>query len=255
MNRRFQLGRARIDSVTLDEAVNWVLSAARGGCCRYVVTPNSDHIVMLETHEALAEAYREAHLVVADGMPLVWASKLIGPVLPARVTGSELMPRLCQAAAQGGQTVFFLGAGPGVAEKARERLEQAYPGLKVLGTYSPPLGFEKNAAEQEHILRMLKEANAEIIFVGLGAPKQELWMHQNFQKLPRGVLLGVGAAIDFCAGQIQRAPLWMQKSGSEWIYRLMKEPRRLAKRYLRDTLVIWIILREAWRQRQKQKPL
>lgn len=252
VNRRFSLGRARIDVLSLDEAVRWVMHAAASGPCRYVVTPNSDHIVMLETHGGLAEAYAEAHLVVADGMPLVWASRLIGPSLPERVTGSELMPRVCAAAAQSGDGIFLLGAGPGVAAAAQVRLEREFPGLRVVGTYCPPLGFERDLAELEKIRGLLLAADPAIVFVGLGAPKQELWMHAHYKQLARGVLLGVGASIDFAAGQARRAPVWMQKSGSEWVYRLLQEPRRLAKRYLKDTFVFWIILREFW-NRKKEK--
>ena len=245
MDKRFKLGRAHIDCVTRQQAIAWVVNAAQNGPCRYVVTPNSDHIVMLESHAGLQAVYRDAHLVVADGMPLVWASLLLKPRLPERVTGSELMPLLCAEAASKGLRVFLLGAGPGVARRAQERLEETYPGLKIVGTHCPPLGFEQRPEELEEIIRLLKAADAHLIFVGLGAPKQELWMQQNYQKLDRGVLLGIGAAIDFCAGNVKRAPTWMQKSGTEWVYRLAQEPRRLARRYLRDTLVLWIIVREA----------
>ncbi len=246
---RFQLGRARIDVVTLKEATDWVLKAASTGThCSYVVTPNSDHLVMLEHDVGLQKAYASAHLVIADGMPLVWASKLLGPALPERVTGSELMPLVCAGAAQRGLPIFLLGAGPGVAERAKERLERAYPGLSVVGTYSPPLGFGQNPLELERIVGLLRASAAAIVFVGLGAPKQELWMHANYQKLGAGVLLGIGAGIDFSAGNVQRAPIWMQKSGIEWIFRLAQEPRRLARRYLRDTLIAWIIVRELWQK-------
>jgi N-acetylglucosaminyldiphosphoundecaprenol N-acetyl-beta-D-mannosaminyltransferase len=253
MNQRFKLGYATIDVVNQKEALERLVEMAEQGPCRYAVTPNSDHIVMLEEHEELRAVYRDAHLVLADGMPVVWASRLIGPRLPERVTGAEILPGLCAAAARRGLTVFLLGAGPGVAEKAQTILESTYPGLSVVGTYCPPLGFERSPDELEAIMKRLRSAAPHIIFVGLGAPKQEIWMHRHFRHLDRGVMLGIGAAIDFVAGTVQRAPRWMQHTGLEWLYRLVQEPRRLAKRYLRDTRILWIILRE-WRSRARHSP-
>lgn len=248
MITRFRLGQALIDQISAEDALSWVLSAAEKGPCRFVVTPNSDHIVMLEHHRELQEVYAEAHLVLADGMPLVWASRLLRPSLPERVAGSELMPLICAAAPARGLKIFLLGAPPGVAEEAKRRLEAQHPGIRIVGCYAPPLGFEREPAAEEAIIRLLREADADIIFVGLGAPKQELWMHRAHRRLDHGVMLGIGAAIDFCAGNVKRAPTWMQRSGLEWFYRLIQEPRRLAKRYLRDTLIVWIVLREGWRR-------
>jgi N-acetylglucosaminyldiphosphoundecaprenol N-acetyl-beta-D-mannosaminyltransferase len=245
---KLRLGYANIDVVNREEALRRAVSFARQSPCRFVVTPNSDHIVQLETHIDLRRVYEAAHLVVADGMPLVWGSRLLGKPLPERVTGSELMPRLCAEAARLGLRVYLLGGPPGVAELAKAKLEALYPGLLICGTDCPPFGFEKSPEQEARILQKIQAAAPDIVFVGLGAPKQELWMHRAAPQLQSGVLLGIGAALEFCAGTVRRAPVWMQCIGAEWIFRLCQEPRRLAKRYLRDTEILLIIFRE-WRKR------
>jgi N-acetylglucosaminyldiphosphoundecaprenol N-acetyl-beta-D-mannosaminyltransferase len=142
----------------------------------------------------------------------------------------------------------LLGGPPGVAELAKAKLEALYPGLLICGTDCPPFGFERSPEQEARILQKIQAAAPDIVFVGLGAPKQELWMHRAAPQLQSGVLLGIGAALEFCAGTVRRAPVWMQCIGAEWIFRLCQEPRRLAKRYLRDTEILLIIFRE-WRKR------
>jgi N-acetylglucosaminyldiphosphoundecaprenol N-acetyl-beta-D-mannosaminyltransferase len=248
VSEKLRLGYANIDVVDQKEALQRAVTFARQSPCRFVVTPNSDHIVQLETREDLRRVYEAAHLVVADGMPLVWGSRLLGKPLPERVTGSELMPALCAEAARIGLRVYLLGGPPGVAELAKAKLEERYPGLLVCGTDCPPLGFEKSPEQESRILHKIQAAAPDIVFVALGAPKQELWMHRSAPQLKSGVLLGIGAALEFCAGTVRRAPVWMQKIGAEWVFRLCQEPRRLARRYLRDTEILLIIFRQ-WRKR------
>ncbi|RZA18554.1 MAG: glycosyltransferase [Proteobacteria bacterium] len=249
MSAKFQLGHAKIDKLNRRSAVDAVIAAAESGKPYYVVTPNSDHLVRLESDENLRQIYSQANLVIADGMPLVWASRLLGNPLEERVTGADLMPAVCEEAAKRGLSIFMMGAPEGVAIEAQKRLEKSYPGLKVVGAYSPPYGFEKDKQINTEIIEMINAAAPDIIFVGLGAPKQESWIHQNHQKFSKGAFLGIGASIDFIAGNVKRAPLWVQKSGFEWMYRLLQEPGRLAKRYAADTYVLWIILREVFRKR------
>ena len=245
----FSLGYAQIDQLSMQLALDQLIALAHEPRVSYVVTPNSDHLVMLESNAAFREVYAAADLTLADGMPLIWASRLLGKSLIERVTGAELLPNLCERAARTKLPVFLLGAGPGVAEEAKTRLESRYSGLSIVGCYAPPFGFERNAAENARIIAMIRSSGAAIIFVGLGAPKQEIWIHAHRQQFAQGLFLGVGAAIDFCAGHIKRAPLWMQNLGIEWVYRLVQEPRRLAKRYAKDTFVVWIILRQWFRDR------
>jgi N-acetylglucosaminyldiphosphoundecaprenol N-acetyl-beta-D-mannosaminyltransferase len=248
VSEKLRLGYANIDVVDQKEALQRAVSFARQSPCRFVVTPNSDHIVQLETREDLRRVYEAAHMVVADGMPLVWGSRILGKPLPERVTGSELMPALCAESARLGLRVYLLGGPPGVAELAKAKLEERYPGLLVCGTDCPPLGFEKSPEQEMRILQKIQAATPDIVFVALGAPKQELWMHRAAPQLKSGVLLGIGAALEFCAGTVRRAPVWMQKIGAEWVFRLCQEPRRLARRYLRDTEILLIIFRHWWKR-------
>lgn len=249
MSEKFILGHAQIDRLNLKEALDALIREAKSGRCSYVVTPNSDHLVMLESDSKFREVYQSAAITLADGMPVVWASRLLGKPLEERVTGAELLPELSRRAADEGLKIFLLGAGPGVALEAGNQLKAKFPRLDLAGVYSPPMGFEKDAAENSRIIEMIRASGADIIFVGLGAPKQELWIFNQQKNFSKGLFLGVGAAIDFTANRIQRAPVWMQNSGTEWIFRLIQEPGRLAKRYAKDSYVLWIILRQYFRNK------
>lgn len=247
-NPRVKMFGIEIDRVDMDEAIetvaNWL--DAPQEVCRFVVTPNVDHAVMVQEHEGLRRVYAAAHLILADGLPIIVASKLLKKGLPQRVAGSELVPLLFERLPSERQLrVYLLGAAPGVAERAAARIHERWPGVIVVGTYSPPLGFEKNPEEETRILQKLREAEPELLVVGLGAPKQELWVHKHFHELPVKVALCVGATIDFIAGEKQQAPVWMRRTGLEWFHRMMTEPRRLVKRYAKDA---WIFPRLVWRE-------
>jgi N-acetylglucosaminyldiphosphoundecaprenol N-acetyl-beta-D-mannosaminyltransferase len=237
-----------IDALSMPEAVNqlhhWVANGENR--CRFVVTPNVDHAVLLQEHAGLQAAYRDADLVLADGHPLVWASRLLRQALPERVPGSDLVPRLFASTQQRGPlTVYLLGAAPGVAEKAAANIQQAWPQVQVVGCYSPPLGFEKRAEETEAILQRISSCQPDVLVVGLGAPKQECWVHANRQRIAARVALCVGATIDFLANERRRAPRWMQRFGLEWLHRMLSEPRRLVKRYAKDAWVFpQLVLRQ-----------
>ena len=234
-----------VHAMTMQEAVatigEWLDQP--WGRCRYVVTPNTDHVVLLQQHAGLRQAYAGADLVLADGWPLVFASRWLGKPLPARVAGSDLVPALL--AARPGMRVFLLGAAPGVAATAAHRIRATWPGVDVTGTWSPPPGFEQDKLESQRILRRIAEALPDLLVVGLGAPKQELWVHQCSSQLRAKVAVCAGATIDFLAGHRRRAPQWMRRIGLEWLHRMMCEPRRLSGRYLRDAIQFpGIVLRE-----------
>ena len=228
----------RIDRVTMDQAINrlrsWINQHER--TCRYVVTPNLDHAVQLQTNEALREAYRAASLVVADGWPLVTASRIFRDPLPERVAGSDLVPALFQALneSKSGGTVYLLGAAPGVAEHAARKIEQRWPRVKVVGTHSPPFGFDKNPARSQEAIQRINGCSPDVLVVGLGAPKQELWLKQYQAQLSAGVAIAAGGTIDFLAGRQTRAPRWVQKLRMEWSHRLLTNPGRLTGRYARN---------------------
>jgi len=237
-----------IDPLSMPEAVNLLqLWVTRGeNRCRFVVTPNVDHAVLLQEHTGLQAAYRDADLVLADGHPLVWASRLLKQTLPERVPGSDLVPRLFESTQQRGPlTAYLLGAAPGVAEKAASNIHKTWPQVRVVGCYSPPLGFERNPEETEAILQRVSSCQPDVLVVGLGAPKQECWVHANRDRIEARVALCVGATIDFLANERRRAPRWMQRFGLEWLHRMLSEPRRLVKRYAKDAWVFpQLVLRQ-----------
>jgi N-acetylglucosaminyldiphosphoundecaprenol N-acetyl-beta-D-mannosaminyltransferase len=250
MNRVALFG-ITIDNLTSAQAVEAVrVLLERGKGQHYVVTPNVDHVVRLESDPAFRQAYAGASLVLADGMPLVWASRVLGRPLKARVTGADLLPQTCAMAAQSGRSLFLLGGASGVPEAAGRNLQARYPGLRIAGAYSPPMGFERDPAENRRIAERVNRARPDILAIGLGAPKQELWIAAHRRSLDFGVALCVGAALDFAAGTLARAPRWMREGGLEWAWRLAREPRRLWKRYLVDDMAFGRIVAQHWLKRR-----
>lgn len=250
--RQVRLFGIEIDVVRMPDAVAQVLDwvARRDGLCRYVVTPNVDHAVMFQEHDGLRRAYAEAGLVLADGAPVVLASRWLGKPLPERVAGSDLVPALFDAANGSSPLgVFLLGGAPGVAERAAANIAARWPAVKVVGTASPPKGFEHDAAQNAALLARIAKGNPDVVLVGLGAPKQELWVCQHRRSIAAPVALCIGATIDFLAGERSRAPRWMRRAGLEWLYRIGTEPRRLTRRYARDA---WIFPRLLWREMRSQ---
>ncbi len=242
---RVELLGVPIDSVTMEEALERIEGLIRARRPSYAVTPNVDVLVQLQTDQEFRRIYEGASLVLADGVPLLWAGKFLGTPLKAKVAGSDLFVEFCALAAKKGHTVYFMGAMPGVGAKAAEVLTARYPGLEVVGTYSPSFGFEKNEAECREIVQKIRAAAPDVLFVGLGSPKQEKWMDRFKEELGVPVTVGVGISFDYVAGTVKRAPLWMQRSGLEWLFRLMIEPKRLWRRYLvRDPIFIWLIMRQ-----------
>lgn len=228
-----------IDNLTMDEALERIGVLIKENSNSYVVTPNVDHIVKLEKDKELQEVYKHASLVLTDGKPLIWISKWYGTPIKEKISGSDLFPRLCEKASRDGYTMFFLGAAEGVAAKAAERLQERYKNLNVVGTYSPPMGFEKNPKEIAKVIALVKQHKPDILIVGLGCPKQEKFMYQYRDELEVPVSLGLGASLDFEAGNMKRAPKWMCNCGFEWLFRLIQEPKRMFKRYIVDDMVIF----------------
>lgn len=233
-NVRMKFLNTYIDNVTMEEAVDRIDKLVQSKKPSYVVTPNVDHIVKIENDREFAQIYEEADLILTDGKPLLWIAKRLGTPIKEKVSGSDLFPRVCEMAAQKGYKMYLLGAAEGVAAKAAENLKAKYPGLQIAGTYSPSFGFEQKKDEMKEIERMLKEAAPEILVVGLGCPKQEKFAYKYGRQFGIPVSLGLGASIDFEAGNVKRCPAWMSQCGLEWFYRLLKEPKRMYKRYLVD---------------------
>ena len=246
---RLRVGAAEIDVLTLEETTQLVIERAQaGGPPGYIVTPNAQHVALLESSAELREAYEHAWLSVADGVPLIWASRLLGVPLPGRVNGTDLFEVTCAAAAESGVSVFLFGGKPGSAEGAVRVLSERHPTLRVAGTYCPPMGFERNADERRKAVEAVRQAAAGVVFVGLGAPKQERWMLESQEEIGAPVSMGIGGSFELVSGMVPRAPVWMQRHGLEWFYRLAREPRRLWKRYaVTNPHVVAIVRRQRLR--------
>ncbi|SEL56354.1 N-acetylglucosaminyldiphosphoundecaprenol N-acetyl-beta-D-mannosaminyltransferase [Nonomuraea pusilla] len=210
-------------------ALGW--SRGEGGA---IVTANVDIVRAATRDPALAALVARFELVVADGMPVVWAGRLAGVRLPERVTGASLVHTLARRAARDGRSVYLLGGEPGVPEAAARALAGRFPGLRVAGTHAPPFGFDADRDGRREAVRRVAEARPDLVLVGLGFPKQERLIEDLRAAHPRAWYLGCGAGIAMAAGRFRRAPAALQRVGGEWLHRLVLEPRRLARRYLRD---------------------
>lgn len=241
---RIKFMNTEVDNLTMDETLCAIDELIKENKNAYVVTPNVDHIVQLERGGELVQVYKNADLILTDGKPLIWISKWYGTPIKEKISGSDLFPLLCKMAAEKKYTMFFLGAAEGVAAKAAENLMKRYPGLNVVGTYSPAFGFEKDPIEMKKIEEMVKLAHPHILIVGLGCPKQELFILHNKKVLGVPISLGLGASLDFEAGNIKRAPKWMANHGLEWLFRITQNPKRMAKRYLvNDRIILKLALK------------
>ena len=250
LKKRVKLFGAEIDPLTMQETVallaSWLKLSQKS--CQFVITPNVDHIVKFQKDMGLQAAYKQASLVVTDGKPVVWAAKLLGVKIPETVPGSDLVPAIFDHAQVNNLpiSIFLLGAMPGVADRAKTVIQTKWPVIKVVGTLSPDFGFEKNPGVSSHICNEINTSGADLLVIGLGAPKQELWVSQHATEISVKVALCVGATIDFIAGEKARAPIWMQNIGLEWLHRLLSEPKRLAKRYLVDAIVFPQLIVKEW---------
>ncbi|MBA8931741.1 N-acetylglucosaminyldiphosphoundecaprenol N-acetyl-beta-D-mannosaminyltransferase [Kutzneria viridogrisea] len=242
-----RVGPVRVHDLDFRAAAEEVLrlAEAEAGERSVVVTPNGQHLDLLRTSANLRKAYESAELVLPDGWPVVLAMKWRGATAGVRVTGADLLPALCAKAAERGVPVGFLGGMPGVAARAAERLAQQHPGLKVELVHSPPVGFERDERECRRLAEVVADSGARLLFLGLGAPKQEDLAHRWLRASGPGVSVCVGAAIDFVVGEQVRAPKIWQDLGMEWAYRMLGDPRRLVGRYARTMPVILRVLGEA----------
>ncbi len=213
----------------------------------YLVTANVDFLVQAQHDVELRRILLEAHQVLCDGTPLLWASRLLGNALPERVAGADLVPHLIQLAAEKNYRIFFLGGTPEVAQCAVANLQKQFPSLIIAGHYSPPF---RPLLEMDHeeIRQRVRAAQPDMLFVSFGCPKAEKWMAMHYRALEVPVAIGVGGTIDFLAGRMKRAPVWMQRCGTEWIYRLGQEPRRLYRRYAQDFWKFGFALSSQWWQ-------
>jgi len=217
-----------------------------------IVTPNVDHIILYYEDGEFRNVYDKADLVILDSRILLRMSNLLGHKIKFFITGSDLFPFLCNEASKKDYSVFILG---GTTEeslnKAKEKLRNRFKNLNVIGSYSPEYGFEKDETKNEKIIGMINSAKPDILFMGVGTPKQEKWLFKNKEKINAKLFLGTGAAIDFISGYQKRAPICWQKLGLEWLYRLIHNPKRLFHRYIvRDSKIFIWFLREIFKKRK-----
>ena len=236
-----------IDNITLEEAIDHIEYCIKNRIVGQVITPNVDQIVRMEWDEHFRKICENCELLLVDGQPLMWIAKLYRKPIKEKICGSDLVPLLCECAAQKGYSVFFLGAAPGVAQQAANVMQMKYKGLRIAGTYSPPLGFEEDVKEINHINDLLLKSKADMLFVGMGVPKQDIFIYENMNKYQIPMSFSIGGTIDFIAGKQKRAPKWVNKIGFEWFYRFLTNPKKMYKRYFVDDVKIF---RLVWKYRK-----
>lgn len=250
-DNKIELFGLEIDALTFDGAAKILGEAAtqQEGRAKVVVTPNVDHIVRLDSNAELKALYVQADFVFADGMPVVWASRLMGRPLPERVTGADLFVSLCQQAQASGWQVVVLGGDAKREPTIRHGFATHFPQLKV-EIISPSMQYDPQGAEAKAHADRIRELAPQIVFVCLGMPKQEQWAFRYAPTLPGGIVVCAGMAMMFAIGLQSRAPKWMQNIGMEWLWRLASEPRRMAHRYLVQDMKYFQLVWKMWRNRK-----
>jgi len=236
----------RVDCVSQQQAIDAIdrmvaryRAADKQMPCQQVATVNMEYVMAAQRNATFRQCLNECALTTADGAGIVWATRYLGRPAPERVTGTDLLPALAQRCAERGYRLYLLGAAPGVAEAAAQRLQQLAPGLQVAGTYAG----SPAPAEEEAMLARIAGSDADILCVAYGAPAQDLWIMRNRARLSVAVAMGVGGAYDFIAGKQRRAPLWMRHAGLEWFYRLYREPWRWRRMLALPQCTILVILK------------
>ena len=231
-----------ISVLNLDSAVATLRAALAAGRRGYVTVTGVHGVMESQEDEALRLIHNQSLLTTPDGMPMVWLSRQAGHQSAGRVYGPDLMESVFAWTQQSGHTHFFYGGNTGVAEELKAKLEQRYPGIRIVGTFTPPFR-PLNPDELAALAKQVREVQPDFFWVGLSTPKQERFMAEHMAKLDAKIMIGVGAAFDFHAGRVRQAPRWIQRSGFEWLYRLCAEPRRLWRRYFRNNpRFVWRVL-------------
>ena len=210
-----------VNNVSMDETVHAIEDMIATNKKSYVVAINADVVMKIENDEYLKKVVDEA-----------------------RISGSDLVPELCKVAATKGYSIFIIGGKDGIAERAKDNLEKEHRDIKIVGTYAPPFGFEKDITELEKINKMISTAHPDLLIACFGCPKQEKWIYENYKNYDAKISICAGATVDFIAGNLKRAPKWMSNHGLEWLYRVTQDPQRLLKRYLVDDVKIIGLIRK-----------
>lgn len=233
-----------VNNVDMDEAVSAIENMIDSEKKSYVVAINVDVVMKIEEDEYLKKVVDEADMVLVDGKPLIWISKMHGNPVKAKISGSDLVPLLCEVAAEKGYKIFILGGADGIAKRAAKRLKYKLPKIQIVGIYAPPYGFENDEKELTKINDMISAVHPDLLITCFGCPKQEKWIYDNIDKYDAKVSICAGATVDFLAGNVKRAPRWMSEHGLEWFYRFLQEPKRMFKRYFIDDVKIIKLIRK-----------
>ena len=228
-----------IDNLTAKEAKEVVNQLIQEDGYHYVVTPNSDIVVKMQDDAELKNICDNADLILTDGMIVVKIARWFGKPIKERVCMTDFVWDVCDLADEKGYKIFLFGGKEDVLEKATENIRSHYPKLNIVDSYSPPFGFENDKAKLERANKRISESGADILIVFLGCPKQEKFIYQNMDKYKVPISFTMGGCVDFLAGQVKRAPKWMQRAGLEWFYRFLQEPKRMFKRYFIDYMRIF----------------
>jgi N-acetylglucosaminyldiphosphoundecaprenol N-acetyl-beta-D-mannosaminyltransferase len=242
-----RIGKVDVDPFTLCSALDAIaelIASQEGGA---VFTPNVDHVVKAERHAAFRDAYARADLRLADGMPIVWAARLLGSPLPEKVSGSDLIVPLARMAADRQWRVYLLGGGAGVAAEAGEKMAHELD-VRLVGTDAPSIDADGGSDTADETLDRIRAARPDLLLVAFGAPKQELWIDRYGEHIAPAVAVAVGGSLDFFTGRVRRAPAWMSRVGLEWLYRLLQEPGRMWRRYLIEDPIFVVIVARSWRR-------
>ena len=233
-----------VNNVNMDETIQAIEDMIASEKKSYIVAINVDVVMKIENDSYLKGITDKADMVLVDGKPLEWIAKWHNRPIKAKISGSDLVPILCERAAIKGYSIFIIGGKEGIAEKAKQNLERDLPGIRIVGTYAPPFGFEKDEKELNRINEMISIAHPDLLIACFGCPKQEKWIYENYQKYDAKVSVCAGATVDFLAGNVNRAPKWMSNHGLEWFYRFLQEPKRMFKRYFIDDVKILKLIRK-----------
>ena len=227
-----------INNMDMQETIHAIESMIECKKKSYIVALNVDVVMKIEHDTRLKLIVDEADIVIVDGQPLVWIAKWHKQPVKVKVSGSDLVPELCELAAKKGYTIFIIGGKEGIAEKAKSNLENKYSEMKIVGTYAPPFGFENDTRELEKINKVISRVHPDLLIACFGCPKQEKWIYDNYMRYDATVSVCAGATVDFLAENVRRSPKWMSEHGLEWFYRFLKEPKRMFKRYFIDDIKI-----------------
>ncbi|MFD3408650.1 WecB/TagA/CpsF family glycosyltransferase [Aquirufa sp. HETE-83D] len=236
-HKRVNILGTPVSSLTMDELfIDWETVIQKVEKAQVCITPVNS-ILAARATARVQEIYKHADYVLCDGVPVKWASIFLGNPIKERITGLDVLPRIFPFAASRNFTMFLLGASPGVAETLKTVMEAKHPGVKIVGTFVPPFRAVFSKEENQEMLDAINKVKPDILLVSLTAPKQDIWIAENLANLETHLAIGIGGAFEVAAGMINRAPKWMQKSGLEWFYRFLQEPKRMFRRYFMEAPV------------------